>query len=463
MNNRYQVGFLLLISIVVMCTLSVIQFYLVNNTYQLTKEKYFTEVKREIGKIIASKQFEALGDSSKEVLKRVAHQYVNERLDKPAFFKRLSLMNKSAISLGEKQFEMQIRESPYLHGVQYKSQFDEIVLEINGHSDTLLAAGQQPFLQMGNSFNTVNTFKLSNGNTYSTDNERDRQNGNIRTHERFKLHFLQSEHVDVSAWKAEVFKRIFGIFSLAVALIIGVITVFFLVFRAMIKQKKMADIKTDFANNITHELKTPLSSAGIIFKSLNRSEVHQDPRLFNELLKTLERQFNKIQHTVDSVLDSAITADINVEMQETEITGFLIAYVKNQMIDDHQLISEITDNKVIVKTNIELLEKVLDNMLQNAVKYSNPGSIIRLKSALEGHLYSIAITDNGPGIAKTHQQFIFEKFYRIPEQNLHTVKGLGLGLYLAKQTITLLKGTLTLNSMMGVGSTFTIKLPVDES
>jgi signal transduction histidine kinase len=289
------------------------------------------------------------------------------------------------------------------------------------------------------------------------------QNGSIRTFERFKLHFLQSQYVDVSVWKDEVLKRMYGVFILATVLIIGVIMVFFLVFRAMLRQKKLADIKTDFANNITHELKTPLSSVSIIFKSLNTPQVKNNPHMVEEMLVSLERQFNKVRHTVDSVLDSAMAADLRIELDELDISDFLVNYVSNQTVGTHLLTTEISAQIVMIKTNVVLLEKVLDNLLQNAVKYSPPGSVIKLNSWVDGSWYAVAIIDNGPGIAKEYQKFVFGKFYRVPEQNRHTVKGLGLGLYLAKQAIGRLHGSLTLDSIFGKGSTFTIKLPVNES
>ena len=454
---------LLFISVVVLITLSVIQYYLVNNTYQLTKEKYYAEVKKEIGKITASKEMEALNDSSKEVLKLVAHQYVKEHLSKPDFFKRLRAMNNAAIGNGNLQLMDLIRKSPLLRGVRYKSQYDEIVLETNGHADTLLIASQPPFLHLGSPFNTNNTLKLSTGNTYSSDNEHDKSNGRVKTHERFKLHFLQSQYLDVSVWKDEVLKRMYGVFLLATALIIGVSMVLFFIFRAMLRQKKLADIKTDFANNITHELKTPLSSVSIIFKSINRPEVKQDPQMLSEMLLSLERQFVKIQHTVDNVLDSAMAADMRIEMERVDIAAFLTTYSNNQAFGTHQLVTNILPEKVIIRTNLVLLEKVLDNLLQNAIKYTKPGSVISLTSGVDAHWYSIAVSDNGPGISKEHQRLVFNKFYRVPEQNRHTVKGLGLGLYLVKQVMENLQGSINLESTIDGGSTFTIKLPLHES
>jgi two-component system phosphate regulon sensor histidine kinase PhoR len=462
MNDRYQVKILLLISVVVVCILSLIQYYLVNNSYQLTKGNYYTEVKREMGKITASHEIEAINDTAKEILKLAAHQYVSEGLNKQGFFNRLRLLNKPAIVKGNRLLQGFISKNRSLQGVRYKSQYDDIVLEINGKSDTLLASSKTPFLHLGWQFNTNNTFILSTGDTYSTDNEHIKVQGRVKTYESFKLHFLQSQYVDVSAWKDVVVRRMYGVFLLAILLIIGVIAVFFLVFQAMLKQRKLTEIKTDFANNITHELKTPLSSISIIFKSLDRPDVMQNSQLLDEMLVSLKRQFNKIQHTVESVLDSATADKISDEISSFDVSSFLTIYIKRQTSITHQLIADISTYQTVISGNVDLLEKVLDNLLQNAAKYTKGGSVIKLKSWVDGNWVLITISDEGPGIAKKHQKYIFEKFYRVPELNKHTVKGLGLGLYLAKQAIMRLKGVITLESTVEKGSTFTIKLPINE-
>lgn len=201
----------------------------------------------------------------------------------------------------------------------------------------------------------------------------------------------------------------------------------------------------------------------MILKSLARKEVQDNPRQFNELLQSLTRQQAKIQQTMDSVLESAMLMEPGVEMKETDITAYLTAYVNDIKLGAHTLKTTIDAKPQSIKTNLPGLEKALNNLIDNAVKYSPEGSVIGLSAYTDTAAYIIKITDYGPGIAANYHGLIFNKFYRIPEQNKHTVKGLGLGLYISKHTINGLGGSLTLTSKQGQGSIFTIKLPFNES
>lgn len=251
-----------------------------------------------------------------------------------------------------------------------------------------------------------------------------------------------------------------GIYFLAILLILAVIVLFYLVFRAMIRQKKLAGIKTDFANNITHELKTPLTSVGLVLKSLDRPEVQGDKQKTAELLATLKRQHEKIQQTVDFVLESAMEAHPEIHKQATDIAAYLQNYVDDLRIADHLLEPNVIPATQPVITNTQLLDKILNNLVENAVKYSPVGSVIILKGYPSGLHYFIEVADQGPGIASDHQVNLFDKFFRVPEDNKHTVKGLGLGLYLSRKAAIAMGANLNLKSTSGAGCVFTLELPL---
>lgn len=462
MNTNHKINVLLISCIVIVGTLSLIQYYLVKNTYQLTKEKYYAEVRAGLSKITSSAEAAAIEEKVLENLKQTAILYADKQLSEPAFFKVAAGKNDSVIKAANSYFDGIISSNPLLKGVHYQSQYDEVVLDINDREDTLLAGSAKPYVYTGHIIHSPNTLLLSQGNTQSFTNKNIKKTGRNNYSSNFRIRIKGSHYIDISRWKQEVFKRMAGIFLLAAGLIIAVIVLFYLVFSAMLKQKKIAEVKTDFANNITHELKTPLSSVNVILKTLERKEVQANPVMFDSLLQSLYRQQAKIQQTVDSVLESAMLTDVRMEQAEFNITNYLLQYTKDLMPASHPLVVQIEPARQMIKIHLPTLEKALNNLMDNAVKYSPDGSKVSFKAYSNEGCYTIEVTDQGRGIAHGHQIEVFDKFYRIPEQNKHTVKGLGLGLYISKQAINQLGGSLTLASTLGKGCTFTIKLPIYE-
>lgn len=460
MNANTKIKVLLIASILIVGTLSLIQFYLVKNTYQLTKDKYYAEVTKGMASITNAPATAGLDETTLSHIKKAALKYTGKQLDRKSFLKELRAKNDSNFRIASRYFKRAINERPLLKGVRYEAQYDEIVLEANGVQDTLLADRDTPYNYIGKINHSSSTLLLSHGNTQSFENKRIKGSEKDSINISYKLRLKTSQYIDVFLWKEEVFKRMAGIFLLAAGLIVAVIVLFYLVFQAMLKQKKIADIQTDFTNNVTHELKTPLSSVSIILTSLERKEVKDNEPLFKELMQALHRQYHKLQHTVNSVLESAIATDVNLDIEDVNLTDFLNLYVSDLKLTVANLVIDINQTAIRVKTNTGALEKTLNNLVENAMKYSPAHSAIGFKAATWNDVYVIEITDQGPGISPAHQKYLFDKFYRIPEQNIHTVKGLGLGLYISKQCITQIGGNLSLKYSSEKGSAFIISLPL---
>lgn len=447
MNKNHTTRALLIACIIIVFTLSFIQFYLVRNTYRLTRDHFYTEVKEEILRVTNSPVMISVQEQIRAELRQTVIQYVTNPMSKPGFIKLLKSNTRESGHKFNIYLKKMLDKKPNLEGIVYKSQFDEIIFEINGKSDTLLIAPAKPIVFSGDDFHTAHTIILNKDVTLSTGED-------------LRIIIRQSNFMDISKRENEVIKRMSGVLFLAIGLIIAVIILLYLVFSAMIRQKKLAEIKTDFANNITHELKTPLSSVSIILKSILLKEVQEKPALLNDLLQSLNRQHGKIRQLVDSVLDSAMVTAVKVEQKELEITSFLQEYADDLAIANQELIAEIETTPQMLLTNAATLEKILNILVDNAAKYSEESESIYLTAFQTQTHYQIEITDKGSGIPIQYQQYIFDKFYRIPEQNKHTVKGLGLGLYLAKQAALQLSAELTVSSKPGKGSTFIISLPV---
>jgi signal transduction histidine kinase len=240
------------------------------------------------------------------------------------------------------------------------------------------------------------------------------------------------------------------------------ITLFVIAIKALIKQKKVSDIKTDFINNITHELKTPLTTLAISTKILERKDIRDNEIHFNSILNTISRQNNRLQSLIDQVLANSLDEN-EMEMQKEKIStepflnaiieDFRIAYPKVK-IETHFATSET----VLVLDKFHLTTAIL-NVLENAVKYGS--NTIVIKTTLQQNQFNLSIQDDGIGISKNKHSLLFDKFYRVEQGNLHNSKGLGLGLYYVDQIIKAHQGSIAVMSDLGKGAKFFISIPVN--
>lgn len=240
-------------------------------------------------------------------------------------------------------------------------------------------------------------------------------------------------------------------------LLAAVVLLFFIIINSAQKQKKIADLKAALINNISHELKTPLSSMSVVLKTLALPRVSADAFVSNELLFTLERQHSRLNRTVERVLESAVPRD-EIQLETFDISKFLIQYQGDLFMETHSVSISIQPGSYYVKGCKGSVEAAIDNLIENARKYSEPGSGIHIRGQQDGNRYRIDVIDAGFGIAKESQKNLFEKFYRVPGKDQHAVKGLGLGLFLGREGIRRIGGDLRLTSSTSAGSVFTIYL-----
>nr|WP_254453219.1 HAMP domain-containing sensor histidine kinase [Winogradskyella undariae] len=233
----------------------------------------------------------------------------------------------------------------------------------------------------------------------------------------------------------------------------------------LITQKKIADIKTDFVNNITHELKTPLTTLSLASEMLKNPLVKKDSQHFDATINTIERQNKRLQKLIDQVLSNSLGyKEIKLIKKPVEIEAYL-----NTVLDDFSLIpytKNVTLNRVflaknkVIKIDKFYITTALLNILENAVKYSNDNCVITFNAEIDSDL-KISITDHGIGISEENHKHLFDKFYRVEDKALHNVKGLGLGLYYSNQIVKAHHGTITVKSEKDIKTTFVITLPIN--
>ena len=255
--------------------------------------------------------------------------------------------------------------------------------------------------------------------------------------------------------------RMQGLIASSVAIIILLAGVLIYLVRTMFRQKTLEEMRRDFTHNITHELKTPISVAVTATDALRNFSADADPDRRSRYLEIVETQLTQLSTMVEHILS------VSVEGREYKYNPTVV-YLQ-------EIISVLTQGAWMNTTvfNIDCAEDIkimadefhiknlLATVIDNAVKYSTD-PIVDIRVSDESGNVTIEIEDNGCGIAKEHLSHVFEKFYRVPTGDIHTVRGYGLGLYYAKQVAELHKGTISMNSRVGKGTTVTIKLPRNE-
>lgn len=234
----------------------------------------------------------------------------------------------------------------------------------------------------------------------------------------------------------------------------------------MMRQKKLAEVKTDFINNMSHEFKTPLATISVATDSLANDKIATNPdkvKYYSELIKQENLRMKK---QVENVLNMSKLERNEVELflKETNVRELIRKTTEsfNLIVQQRNgsLTQEFNATNYTFKIDEFHISNMLVNLLDNANKYSPEAPEIHVKTRNEGPLYVIEISDKGMGMETQNKTKIFEKFFREETGNIHNVKGQGLGLSYVKKIVELHKGQIIVDSHKGKGSTFVIKLPM---
>ena len=233
----------------------------------------------------------------------------------------------------------------------------------------------------------------------------------------------------------------------------------------IIKQKRLSEVITDFINNMTHELKTPIATISLSSEMIMRLETDDDLEKAKKYAGIIFKENKRLETQVERVL--------NISTLDTENTT-----LNKKSLDFHELLVEVKDTfdfnqlanggKILIENNASVftiqadpihITNVVYNLLDNAVKYCTTKPFISITTKNERNYLVIEIKDNGIGIRKEDLKMIFDKFYRVSTGNIHDIKGFGLGLFYVKLIINEHNGSIDVKSKLGEGSAFTIKLP----
>ena len=252
------------------------------------------------------------------------------------------------------------------------------------------------------------------------------------------------------------------------ALVFTVVLLITFIFTIVVifRQKRFSEMRNDFINNMTHELKTPISSISLASQMLTDSSVEKTPQLTEHLSGVIRNEAKRLQRLIDRVLQTSLLEGKRMALKEQDLNI-------NEMAED--VVStfhiKVEEKGGVIETDLQAtnpwvygdevhLTNVLFNLMENAVKYSREDEPLHLKVATRNHHdhLQLTIADNGIGIRKENLKKIFEKFYRVHSGNTHDVKGFGLGLAYVKNIVELHHGHIVAESEPGKGTKFVITL-----
>ncbi len=259
---------------------------------------------------------------------------------------------------------------------------------------------------------------------------------------------------------------IMGVSSLLITLFI--IAMFSLTLYIMFKQKHLSEMKNDFVNNMTHELKTPISTISLASQMLSDRSIPDEQKNLGHISRIIQTESKQLGYQVERVLQMAIFDHGELKL-------------KSEMVDLHDIIETVAQNfllqmdkrsgklefhpeadQAVVSGDLMHLTNVISNLMENALKYTTRNPEITISTRNENTSLIVSVADNGMGISKEDQKRIFDKFYRVPTGNVHNVKGFGLGLSYVKLIVEEHGGSIKIKSEPNKGSRFDIHLPLQE-
>ncbi len=298
-------------------------------------------------------------------------------------------------------------------------------------------------------------FKIEKGKTYRTPLFTDKNGNAIYS---LYVNFPDKQHYLVSGISKNLILSIF--------FIITIIGVFAMTLYQLNKQKKIAAIKTDFINNMTHEFKTPIATINLALDAIKNPKIIGDKEKVLGYVKMIRDENKRMHAQVETVLRIS-------KLDKNQIK------LNQEVLDIHEILEDaISHIQLLLKqSSVQLhikfeaiqtevlgdafhLTNVFVNLLDNAIKYTDKNPEITLQTENNANAILIHVIDNGIGMTRQAQKHVFDKFYREETGNIHNVKGHGLGLSYVKRIVELHQGSIHVVSEKGKGSRFTVKLAV---
>ena len=281
-------------------------------------------------------------------------------------------------------------------------------------------------------------------------------------------HYFGVFFPDRKMYETDVAKPKVGTWAFSAIISLIVFVFFAYAVYLIIRQKRLSEMKSDFINNMTHELRTPISTISLSSEVLLSDKIIEQPERLKRYAQLIYNENQRLRLQVDKVLQLAL---LDKDEMEIIYKSLNLHEIIHNAVDAVMLVrqdegisidADLKAENYIVSGDAVHIGNVIHNLLDNAIKYRNEKGEIQIKTSNAGNALIIEIIDNGIGIPKASIPYIFDKFYRVPTGNLHDVKGFGLGLYYVRQIILAHKGKITVKSIEGQGTHFTVVLPAEK-
>jgi len=276
---------------------------------------------------------------------------------------------------------------------------------------------------------------------------------------------VQQMMLIIPNFKALVFKQMKWMIIGSVFFTLMIISAFTITVYALLRQKKLSEIKNDFINNMTHEFKTPLATISLAVDALRNNKVIEDKtrmEYFSGIIKEENKRMNK---HVETILQAALMdrQEVQLSRAPVHVHELIRDVISNYTLQLQEIQGRIeldlnADNDLINGDEVHL-RNLISNLVDNAVKYSKENLVLKISSYNNGKNLVLKFEDNGIGMSKETVRRIFEKFFRAHTGNLHNVKGFGLGLSYVKTIVDAHEGRIRVDSSIGKGSSFTLEFP----
>lgn len=265
-----------------------------------------------------------------------------------------------------------------------------------------------------------------------------------------------------------IFKRIAIPILFSVFLVAFTAVSFWLLYRNLLRQNRLAEIKNEFISNITHELKTPIATVSVAIEALRSFNANHDPQRTKEYLDISANELQRLSLLVDKVLKLSMFEKREIDLQYEPLDMKLLVQevtssLRLQFEKHHAQLNVTSEGDTTLEGDRLHLVSVVFNLLDNAIKYSNDAPKIDVAIIGNDNYINLVIKDSGIGIPEEYRGKIFEKFFRVPTGNLHNAKGYGLGLSYVAHVVNRHNGTIDVESIPGDGSKFIISLPKHKS
>jgi len=451
-----KLRFLILGSVITLIAISAIQAYLIYNTYELKKKTFAIDARNSIAKVYSTKEIDSLLWIYRNDFLNQLEKYEASKISKTEVLKNLELKTKEVNSTFLKVYEEGIKKNEIKYHIKIKIYSTDIFIEdsLSKPDYFLNSIKDSAIFLLGEKFPNKDGMVINNS-TWQKELDFSPTNK--------ELQFKTQIYMSLVDWEKLIIRELSALLIISILLFAFVVGLLSYSIHNLIKQKRLAIIKTDFINNITHELKTPLSTLAITTKTLTNKYAEGQTEIAKETIQVIDRQNKRLQNLIDQVVNNSVGYDeIDLSLKAFKAIPFLENIINDFKITLNKEISitsdfEKTDHKIIADKFY--LGTAILNVLSNAVKYEGTIIHVTYKYNEKTKQHVISVKDNGIGISKKNQKLIFEKFFRVSEKDTHNYKGLGLGLYYSSQIVKAHNGTIEAESKENEGATFSIIIP----